>query len=254
MSRESLQRGSSTTCTSRGCSGSVAAGDFRYAIDSRIDERPLAHVLAGTRPSLMSRAVGAMGDGLARRAAGMTEHRTASLVRRTVKPRAGGVVMICDLVWVDAEYRTGREPEVTRSRIGEGHSCLVTPTGDTADATWRFRAGAPTATDSLREHYGHLLGEAGSGVTRRDLPMWLERIAPPGTAASYEVLFDGYIRLGGERRGYRAVVVRDSLPIATIHLLEERGRSAIDFGAATAEEREMIRLLAAHLLMPDQRG
>jgi hypothetical protein len=254
MSREPLQRGISTTCTPRGCSGSVAAGDFRYAVQTRIDERPLAHVLAETRPSMMSRAVGAMGDDLARLAAEMTEHRTASLVRRTVRPREGGAVMICDLVWVDAEYRIGREPEVTRSRIGEGQSCLVTPTGDTADATWRFRAGAPTAGDSLREHYGHLLGEAGSGVNPRNLPMWLERIALPGSAAKYEVLFDGYISVGGERRGYRAVVARDSVPIARLHLVEEHGRSAIDFGAVTAEEREMIRLLAAHLLMPHYRG
>jgi hypothetical protein len=254
MSREPLQRGMSTTCRPRGCSGSVAAGNFRYDVDTRIDERSLEHVLAGTRPSVMGRVAGAVGDDLARRAFGMTEQRVASLVRRTVGPRGRGAVMICDLVWVDAESRTGAEPEVTRSRIGEGQSCLITPTGDSADATWRFRAGAPTASDSLHEHYGHLLEDAGSGVTRANLPMWLERIAPPGTAASYEVLFDGYVRLGGVIHGFRTVVVRDSVTIARLHLVEEHGRSAIDFGPATAEERGMIRLLAAHLLMPNRRG
>jgi hypothetical protein len=250
MTRELLRPGASTTCTPNRCTGSVMVGERRYGVETRIDARPLEHALAGTRPSLAQRAVGAVADDVMVRISGMTEHVEASLVRRTVRPRDGGPVLICDAVWIDVEVRQRHEPEMSRSRIGEGQSCTVSATGDPADATWRFRAGSSTAPDSLRETYGHLVDYAGRGLTRERVPMWLERITTAEAAQAYEVRFDGYISAGNAIRGWRARVERDSVDIARFHLVEEHGRSAVDFHPGLSDdERELLRLLAAHLLI-----
>jgi hypothetical protein len=253
MERERLRPGASTTCTASRCTSSVSVGERRYRVETRIDARPLEHALAGTRPSLAQRALGAVADDLARSLSGMTEHLEASQVRRTVRPRDGGPGLTCDLVWIDVEYRQRREPERTRSRIGEGQTCIMSASGDSSDATWRFRAGSSTAPDSLQETYGHLADAIGSGVTRDRLPMSLERIARAESAPAYEIRFDGYIKAANAIRGWRALVVRDAEPIARFHLVEEHGHSAIDFVPASSdEERALLRLLAAHLLTGHQ--
>jgi hypothetical protein len=252
LTREPLQRGMSTTCTSSRCTSSVSAGDRRYRVETRIDYLSLADALDGTRPSLGSRIAGGIADDLVRRTGFSTSHMQLSLARRTIRPRDGGLQMDCELVWVDDELREGREPTITRRRVAEGMTCVVMASGDTSDASWRFRRGISTAPDSLLGALSHLLDGPGTRVTSEALSMSLERVAPGADYfTSYEVAFEGYITQGGAVRGWRASVRMDAEVIARIHLVAERGKSAVDLsGSVTDEEAEVLRLVAACLLVP----
>ena len=247
--REKVTLGWSTS-TNRNSRHDVRVGEHRFRVETRTRVVSARELAGGDGPSVGERtAFGLLGWAL-RQAGVNTVDEQIVVGTRTVTEPGAPWSLVCQIAWIDQREKS--KSETTHSRVTEGMDCRQQPGPDSAKVhtPWRFRIGSPTAIDSLAS-IADTLGisnGASSTLTSATIERW-----PPdsGTYTLSEEPFGtilGIPRSGGWR------VQRDGgITVAALRVPPTfacLGPCAIDFGAATEEERVVLRFIAAALTAP----
>lgn len=170
----------------------------------------------------------------------------------------------CSVGWVQEETRTrqGGEDVSTSRRVAEGMACEVVQ-GPDSTVTWRFHAGQSPTPAALVRTADTLLDR---DRPRLDLRLQLERLTverltaerPTGehhanaTPSRYPVMLDS-VTTSVQRAPLSVWSMSrpDGTRIGTLLWRYGVGSSALDLSAvATSEERGVLRLIAAALVVP----
>lgn len=247
--REKVTLGSSTA-TNRNSRHNIRVGDHRFRVETRTRVVSARELAGGDGPSVGERtAFGLLGWAL-RQAGVNTVDEQIVVGTRTVTEPGALWSLVCQIAWIDQREKS--KSETTHSRVTEGMDCRQQPAPDSATVhtPWRFRIGSATAIDSLASIADTLgiLNRATSALTSAAM----ERSASDsGRYSLSEEPFGtilGMPRSGGWRiqRGDGRTVAALRVPPAFACL----GPCAVDFGAATEEERVVLRFIAAALMAP----
>ena len=239
----------SSTDSHRKSRYNIRVGDHRFRVETTkriVSEKELG---GGDEAPVAARAwLGFFGWAF-RRAGGTTVGEQVMVGTRTVTVPGVPWSLVCQVAWIDKREkdRSGS----TYTRVTEGMDCRQEHTSDstTIDLTWRFRTGSPTAIDSLASIVDTL------GISPRmvrALNVAMER--SPLDSGTYRLTEEPFGKvLGMSRSGGWRIQHVDGRTVAALRLppvFTCLGDCAVDFGAATEEERVVLRFIAAALMAP----
>lgn len=249
--REEVTLGSSTV-TNRSFRHNIRVGDHRFRVETRTRVVSARELAGGDGPSVGERTAFAL-LGWALRQAGVNTIDEQIIVGTRTVTEAGALwSLVCQIAWIDQREKS--KSEMTHSRITEGMECRQQLASDSAKlyTPWRFRIGSATAIDSLASLADTL--DITNRVTSALTSAAIERSPPDSGRYSVSEEPFGAI-LGMPRSGGWRIQRDDGTTVAALRVPPAfacLGPCAVDFGAATEDERVVLRLIAAALMAPTQ--
>lgn len=249
--RENVTLGSSTAAN-RNSRHNIRVGDHRFRVETRTRVVSARELAGGDGPSVGERTAFRLLGWALRQAGVNTVDEQIVVGTRTVTEPGAFWSLVCQIAWIDQREKS--KFETTHSRVTEGMDCRQQAGSDSAKVhtPWRFRIGSAIAIDSLASIADTLgiLNHATSAVTSAAM----ERSPPDSSRYSLSEEPFGTI-LGMPRSGGWRIQRDDGRTVAALRLPPAFvciGQCAVDFGAATEEERVVLRFIAAALMAPIQ--
>jgi hypothetical protein len=248
MQRATIRVGA-MRCLRSSCRTTVDIGGEPLQVEARARVMSREKAL-GERRSLTSILFRPVIDEMLVSAGGSVGRDQIGLGTRVVTVRGDSSTRLrCSVGWVQEEMRTRRDGEevYTSRRIAEGMDCEIVHGPDSV-VTWRVHAGLTPTPASLVRTSDSLIDR---DRLRLDLQLQLTRMigaTPSGYAVVLDSATTSVLRAPLSVWG---VVRPDGLRIGTLLWRYGVGTSALDIsGAATSEERRVLRLVAAALVAP----
>jgi hypothetical protein len=247
MVREAFQE-RSMRCGRNNCRTRVATGAGELLVESRARTYERDEIPGWSRPrssrvaaEVVSWMFLGLGGSVTYTEIGLGTH---SVVGKGAEDRR----LACSTFWmaerqVSNSRRDGPDGMNRSSPLTAGLRCDVTAAPDIGRVLWRFEDGIAPSRDSLAMVFDSLTA-AGSPVVGAVPPKWLERIGPDGEVQARFELLEVWPRLAfADENGTRVAVLHRGL------------RPAFDTAPElTAEERQVLRLVAAAYLISPKRA